>query len=583
MIDPERQENASETSLDESTDRLMRASLARLTFGLSLAAVVLTYVDWLTSVAVSPGKQATLVRKALKKQLRLAIWASRSAFDAEAMPCIEPLPQDRRFRAPAWHRFPYNLIYQSFLLQQQWWFNATTGLAGLSPHHEQALEFGARQLLDMVSPANFPLTNPQVLDKTLSTGGANLMKGAEQFIDDWQRQLQGQAPAGAERFVPGQSVAVTPGQVIYRNSLIELIQYAPATAEVHAEPVLIVPAWIMKYYILDLSPDNSLVRYLVGQGHTVFMISWRNPNGEDRDLGLDDYRRLGIMDSLKVIGAICPEAPVHAVGYCLGGTLLAITGATMARDHDHRLGSMTLLAAQTDFREAGELMLFIDEKQLSFLEDTMWAQGVLDTKQMAGAFQLLRSNDLIWSRLINDYLLGEQRAINDLMAWNADATRMPYRMHSEYLRQLFLDNDLAEGRFTVEGRPVTVSDIRVPIFAVGTEWDHVAPWRSTYKIHLLADTRELTFLLTSGGHNVGIVCPPTDTGRHYRMATATEGDAYVDQETWLARTPEAAGSWWPAWQDWLTAHSSTVQPPPSMGSSDYPPLEPAPGRYVRKE
>ncbi|RAR62982.1 polyhydroxyalkanoate synthase [Onishia taeanensis] len=572
-----------ETSLEESTDRLMRASLARLTSGVSPSAVVLTYVDWLTSVAMSPGKQATLARKAMDKQLRLAMWAGRSALDAEAAPCIEPLPQDRRFRAPAWQRFPYNLIYQSFLLQQQWWCNATTGLAGLSPHHEQALEFGARQLLDMVSPANFPLLNPQVLDKTLSTGGANLMKGVQQFIDDLQRQMTGQKPAGAEQFLPGQAVALTPGMVIYRNDLIELIQYAPSTDEVHAEPVLIVPAWIMKYYILDLSPDNSLVRYLVGKGHTVFMISWRNPTGEDRDLGLDDYQHLGIMDSLKVIGSVCPGAPVHSVGYCLGGTLLAITGATMARDRDHRLGSMTLLAAQTDFREAGELMLFIDDKQLSFLEDTMWTQGVLDTKQMAGAFQLLSSNDLIWSHLINDYLLGEHRPINDLMAWNADATRMPYRMHSEYLRQLFLDNDLAEGRFKVEGRPITVSDIRVPIFAVGTERDHVAPWRSTYKIHLLADTQEITFLLTSGGHNVGIVCPPTDTRHHFRMATASEGDAYVDPETWLERTPETAGSWWPAWQEWLAAHSGDPQAPPSMGSDDYPPLDDAPGRYVLME
>ncbi|MFG6157558.1 PHA/PHB synthase family protein [Halomonas sp. 1390] len=572
-----------ETGLAESADRLMRASLSRLTFGLSPAAMILSYVDWLTSVAVSPGKQAVLVHKAVKKQLRLAAWASHSALDPEATPCIEPLPQDRRFRDPAWRRFPYNLIYQSFLLQQQWWCNATTGLAGLSPHHEQALEFGARQLLDTISPANFLLTNPRVLDKTLATGGANLRKGAEQFLDDWQRQLRGDKPAGAEQFKPGEAVAVTPGRVVYRNHLIELIQYAPATDEVYAEPVLIVPAWIMKYYILDLSPDNSLVRYLVGQGHTVFMISWRNPTGEDREIGLDDYRRLGIMESLAVIGSICPGSPVHGVGYCLGGTLLAIAGATMARDGDQRLASMTLLAAQTDFREAGELMLFIDDKQLSFLEDTMWAQGVLDTKQMAGAFQLLRSNDLIWSRLISEYLLGEHRPLNDLMAWNADATRMPYRMHSEYLRRLFLDNDLAEGRFTVGGRPVAVSDIRLPIFAVGTEWDHVAPWRSTYKIHLLADTPELTFLLTSGGHNVGIVCPPTDSHRHYRMATAAEGEAYIDPETWLARTPETAGSWWPAWQDWLAARSSVRQPPPSMGSSDYPPLADAPGHYVLQE
>ena len=303
----------------------------------------------------------------------------------------------------------------------------------------------------------------------------------------------------------------------------------------------------MKYYILDLSPQNSLVKYLVEHGHTVFMISWKNPGPEDRDLGLEDYRSLGVMEALKAVAAVCPGRKVHAVGYCLGGTILAITAAALARDGDERLQTVTLFAAETDFTEPGELSLFIDETEVAFLEDLMWDQGFLDSKQMAGAFQLLRSNDLIWSRLEREYLLGQREPMNDLMAWNADGTRLPYRMHSEYLRKMFLHNDLAEGRYEVADRPVSLRDIRVPMFAVGTVRDHVAPWQSVYKIHRLTET-DLTFVLTSGGHNAGIVSEPGHPRRSYQMATKKVGDRCVDPQTWQATAPRTEGSWWPAWQ-----------------------------------
>jgi polyhydroxyalkanoate synthase subunit PhaC len=566
-----------------SSDRLLHAAMARLTAGLSPAALALAYADWAIHVAGAPGKQGQLIEKAVRKAIRLAIYAVRQASEPDCAPCIEPLPQDQRFRGAAWQQFPFNMIYQSFLLYQQWWFNATTGIGGVSPHHQQVVSFAARQLLDIVSPTNFVATNPELLEVTLREAGQNLVHGAMNFLADWERALGGRPPAGAESFAPGEIVAVTTGEVVYRNRLIELIQYAPTTAEVRAEPVLIVPAWIMKYYILDLSPGNSLVRYLVERGHTVFMVSWHNPVAEDRDLGMDDYLRLGVLDALKAVQTIVPDRKVDAVGYCLGGTLFSIAAGYLARERNAALNSLTLLAAQTDFTEAGELMLFIDDSQLNYLEDIMWDQGYLDTRQMSGAFQLLRSNDLVWSRAAHDYLMGQRTPMTDLMAWNADTTRMPYRMHSEYLRRLFLDNDLFEGRYMVDGRPIVLQDIRVPMFSVATERDHVAPWRSVYKINLVSEA-DVTFLLTSGGHNAGIVSEPGHDRRHYRVAHHTSDAPYVDPETWYAAAPPEPGSWWPAWATWLERNSTGRAAPPPMGAPDkgYPPLGKAPGRYVHE-
>jgi polyhydroxyalkanoate synthase len=567
-----------------TADRLLRAQLGRLSYGLSPPGLLLVYLDWLVHLAFSPGKQVELGRKFLRKALRFAFYAARRLRDPSTPPTIEPLPQDQRFSSPEWQRWPFNLYYQSFLLVQQWLYNATNGVRGVSRHDEEVVSFVGRQLLDILAPTNFPWTNPEVLKATVEQAGLNLARGFTNYLQDCEGAILGRKPAGTEAFEVGKTVAVTPGKVIYRNRLIELLQYAPTTQNVQAEPILIVPAWIMKYYILDLSPNNSLVKYLVDHGYTVFCISWKNPGAEDRDLSMDDYRRLGVMNALGAISAILPDRKVHAAGYCLGGTLLAIAAAAMARDNDRRLQTVTLFAAETDFKEGGELMLFIDETQVAFLEDIMWDQGYLDTKQMAGTFQLLRSNDLIWSRMVREYLLGQRQTANDLMAWNADATRMPCRMHAEYLRQLFLNNDLAEGRYMVDGRPITLTDIRAPFFAVSTVKDHVAPWRSVYKLHLLADA-DVTFVLTTGGHNAGIVSEPGHPHRSYQIATHVEGEKYTDPDTWQAITPRRDGSWWPAWEAWLREHSSGPVPPPSLGAPQqgYPPLGDAPGVYVRQE
>jgi polyhydroxyalkanoate synthase len=585
-MEREDRDSYSVTALADITDRSLHAALARFTGGLSPAAIGSAYLDWAVHLAGAPGKRLQLLDKAIRKSIRFANYAMRCALEAgQTTRCIEPLSQDRRFAGDDWRTWPFNFISQAFLLQQQWWHNATVGVRGVSKRHQDMLAFGSRQLLDMIAPSNFPLTNPEILERTITTGGLNLAKGMQHFLEDWERAVSGKKPVGTERFVVGKDVAITAGKVVYRNGLIELIQYAPVTENVRPEPILIVPAWIMKYYILDLSPQNSLVKYLTEQGFSVFMISWKNPGPEDRSLTIEDYRSSGILDALEVIGSIVPKRKVHAVGYCLGGTLLSIAAAAMARDGDDRLASVTLLAAQTDFTEAGELTLFIDESQLSFLEDMMWEQGFLDSRQMAGAFHLLRSNDLIWSHVIHDYLLGERQVMTDLMAWNADATRMPYRMHSDYLRKLFLDNDLAEGRFVAGGGPISLTDIRVPVFAVGTERDHVAPWRSTYKINLQTET-EVTYLLTTGGHNVGIVSEIGYAGgRSFRVRKHGPNDHYIDPDRFLIEARQNEGSWWPEWVSWLQKHSGPVTAPPRMGAPEagLPTLGEAPGSYVLQQ
>jgi len=570
------------TAFGEVLDRSLHAAMARFTSGVSPMTLIGAYADWAAHLSYSPGKQLQLAEKALRKGLRLANYAGRRAASPDgSVACIEPLPQDRRFVAAAWRQPPFDLAYQSFLLVQQWWHNATTGVHGVNAKNEKIVAFGTRQWLDVFSPSNHLLTNPEVLERTRAEWGMNLVRGAQNFLEDLERATAGRRQPGVEAFRVGHDVAVTPGKVVFRNRLIELIQYAPATATVRPEPVLIVPAWIMKYYVLDLSPANSLVRYLTRHGYTVFMLSWKNPGPGDRDLSMEDYRMQGVMAALDAISAIVPGPKVHAVGYCIGGTMLSIAAAAMARDGDERLRSASFFAAQTDFTEAGELMLFINESQLAFLEDVMWEQGFLDSRQMAGTFQMLRSNDLIWSRMVRTYLMGEREAMTDLNAWNADATRMPYRQHAEYLRRLFLDNDLAEGRFPAAGRPVALSDIRVPVFSVGTESDHVAPWRSVYKIHLLTDT-EVTFLLTNGGHNAGIVSEPGHPHRRYRVSTKRPQDHYVDPDVWLTAESPHEGSWWPEWVRWLDARSGAPVAPPPMGAagSAYAAIADAPGTYV---
>lgn len=561
----------------ETVDRVGRSMIARFTGGLSPHAEAAAWFDWLSHFTRAPGRQLELAALGAVLAVRLAALMS-----GNAVPLLKPEPNDHRFADPSWQGVPFLWWQQAFLAQEEWWRSATRPLRGMKARDVERVGFMVHQFLDAFSPSNVPSLNPVVIERTLNEAGANLVRGMGYLVDDWRRAVTMTPPEPDKRFRVGETVAATPGQVIFRNELMELIQYSPATPDVLAEPVLIVPAWIMKYYVLDLEPQRSLVRYLVDRGITVFMISWRNPTPADRNVAFDAYRTEGVLAALGVVNAVVPGRKVHACGYCLGGTLLAIAAAAMARDDDDRLKTVTLLAGQTDFSEAGELMLFVDDSQVAFVEDMMWDQGVLDSSQMSAAFRALRSDDLVWSKMTRNYLLGERETMSDLLAWNADPTRLPYLMHAQYLRGLFLENRLTAGRFAVEGSVIALKDLRVPMFVVGTETDHIAPWQSVYKVHLFTDN-ELTFLLTNGGHNAGIVSEPGHAGRHYDIATREVGARYMDATTWRSRATRVDGSWWPEWESWLVARSEAQRTaPPAMGAParGIPPLCPAPGTFV---
>jgi len=563
-------------------EREFRAMLAKMTGGVAPQDYGAAFWDWWLNLARSPGKQLELQQTAMKQAMDL--WRFH-AEAAQGKPMAPTENGDRRFSSPAWQQYPFNVYAQAFQSGMALLEQSARSVEGVEPRNARLVEFAARQAAESLSPANNPLTNPEVLQQTVAERGQNLARGYKHFLDDIERTLSGGDAPGAEEFKVGEKVAVTEGQVIFRNDLIELIQYAPTTPDVHAEPVLIVPAWIMKYYILDLSPKNSLVAWLVDQGFTVFMMSWKNPTAADRELGMDDYIRKGLYAALDVVATVVPDRGIHAVGYCIGGTLLSIAAAALADWGDSRIQDITLFAAQTDFSEPGELSLYISPAQVEMLEALMYKEGVLDSKQMGGAFAMLRAHDLLWQPAVKSYLKGERDGMIDLMAWNADGTRMPWKMHTEYLVGLYLQNDLAEGRFKVEGETVNLNDIRVPMFVVGTETDHVAPWKSVYKVSGLTSSPEFTFLLTSGGHNAGIVSGPVHPKRRHRVRTARANEPKLAADAWFETTAPLPGSWWPAWADWLKQHSTAERvPPPAMGATEagYAPIGEAPGEYVKQ-
>lgn len=575
VCDPCAERNPTEELLRD-LDRRLRGRFAHLTGGQSPWAALQAWEDWLFHLSVSPARQIELLWR----------WSESLQSLAEGMQArdpsewaFKPQPGDRRFRSPGWSRPPYHIYAQLHLAAEAQWRAATSCLRGVAEHHARRVSFMGSAFLNALAPVNFPWSNPDVLDAALASGGQNFIAGLTSFWKDVASQGGHTQFGGHNHWRVGETMATTAGEVIYRNDLFELIQYLPRTKAVHSEPVLIVPAWIMKYYILDITPEDSFVGWLLSQGFTVYIMSWKNPGPDLRETTFDDYRRYGVMTALDVVHKANHGASVHGIGYCLGGTILAIAAAAMGRKKDSRLASLTLFAAQTDFREAGELLLFIDESQVALLEDMMHLEGSLDARNMAGAFSILRAHELLYSRIVDRYLLGRPYEPGPLDAWLADPTRMPARMHSDYLRQLFMENSFTHGELSVDGEFVAVKDIRVPVFALGAERDHIAPWRSVYRIGLHG-TAETTFVLTGGGHNTSVVSPPGKDGAYYYTGPRIGETSYLEPDAWLTLASRQSGSWWPEWLGWLkekTAPDPPVAPPMPPAS-----LGAAPGVYVHE-
>lgn len=575
----------------KAIDEMVHQHISKAAMGFSPISLALAYVDWAMHLAVSPGRQMELAQKAVELMQNELKQVAKSDKNEPVVP-----EKDPRFSAPAWSQWPFNVMKGGFKASDAWLQDATK-VDGMSEHRQEMVSFFSRQLLDAWSPSNWPVTNPEVLTQSVETSGKSLMQGYQLFMKDLQQARISSNVANPKNLSPlpltvGRDVAITLGKVVFRNNLIELIQYQPTTKKVAAEPILIIPSTIMKYYILDLSPHNSMVRYLIEQGFTVFMISWRNPDADDRHLGMDDYLQTGVMDAMRQVRKIADAPKIHTMGYCLGGTFLAIVAALLGSKEflkqevktDHKktlplpeLASVTLLAAQTDFSEAGELDIFIDDDQLKTLREQISRKGYLSGRQMAATFQFLHARDLIWSRNTRRYLLGEEETSNDLMSWNADTTRLPERMHSEYLDTLFLNDDLSEGHYQVSGNPVALMNLKMPLMVVGTVRDHVSPWKSVYKIHLYTDT-DTTFILASGGHNAGIVSEPGHAKRNYQLHRMPQGHDWIDADDWLEIAAHHEGSWWEAWNTWLKEQSSQQIPAREIDAKAS--LCDAPGEYI---
>ncbi|WP_191084819.1 PHA/PHB synthase family protein [Roseococcus microcysteis] len=512
----------------------------------------------------------------------ITLWShtARRMMGGDPGPVIEEPRGDRRFKDDAWRENEvFDFIRQSYLLAARYFTTAVNSADGLDEKTAQKVDFYTRQFVDAMSPANFVLTNPEVLRRTAETGGTNLLKGLSNLLADLERgkgKLRIRMTDDS-KFRVGENIAVTPGQVVFQNDLMQLIQYNPTTETVLKRPLVIFPPWINKFYILDLRPKNSFIRWAVDQGHTVFVASWVNPDESLADKGFDDYMREGVLAALDAIEAATGEREVNAIGYCLGGTLLATTLAHMAVRRDNRIKSATYFVTLTDFAQPGELGVFIDEEQLTALEGKMDKRGFLDGREMATTFNMLRANDLIWSFVVNNYLMGQDPFPFDLLYWNDDSTRMPARMHSFYLRRMYQQNDLIKPNvLELLGTKIDLRKIKVPTYMISTREDHIAPWKSTYRATQVYGGK-VRFVLAASGHIAGVVNPP-DSGKYSHWINE---DLPPDPEAWLAGATELAGSWWPDWHRWASAMDNTQVPARKPGDGQLKPIEAAPGSYVR--
>ncbi len=491
-----------------------------------------------------------------------------------------PEDDDVRFRDPAWQEHPYfDLLKQNYLLAAQGVVRAFHDINGLDEHTRQKVEFFTRQFVDALAPTNFAATNPEVLRATLESKGENLVRGLQNLCRDSEAEGKLRIMmSDPEAFEVGVNIATTPGAVIYQNEMMQLLQYEPATETVFKRPVLVVPPWINKYYILDLQPKNSFVRWLVEQGHTVFVISWVNPGAGHADKSFEDYLLDGTLAALDAIEQATGERECNAIGYCLGGTLVASTLAYLQARDEQRVNAATYLTTLIDFAEPGELGVFIDEQQIENLEKQMQRDGYLDGKSMSATFNMLRANDLVWSFYVHNYLLGRDPVAFDLLYWNADATRMPANMHSFYLRNMYLNNALREpGGIELAGVPIDISRVAVPAYFLSAEQDHIAPWRATFNgAGLLAGP--VRFVLGDSGHIAGVINPPGKKKYGFRTGPET---GLADADAWLRGSQRHSGSWWPDWHAWITPYAGERVAQRRPGDGGLKPLEKAPGSYVK--
>jgi polyhydroxyalkanoate synthase len=495
-------------------------------------------------------------------------------------PLVKPDPKDKRFDDPEWSQNQFfDFLKQAYLLTTDWANKLVHDAKGLDPHTQHKAEFYVRQIANAISPSNFVLTNPELFRETFSSNAANLVRGMQMLAEDiaaGHGELRIRQ-SDATMFEIGRNLALTPGKVIFENELMQLIQYSPSTPTVLTRPLLIVPPWINKFYILDLTPEKSFIKWCVAQGLTVFVISWVNPDEHLAKKSFEDYMREGPLAALDVVEQATGEREVHALGYCVGGTLLAAALAYMAAQNDNRIASATLLTAQVDFTHAGDLKVFVDEEQIAAREREMNERGYLEGRKMATAFNLLRSNDLIWPYVISNYLKGKEPAPFDLLYWNSDPTRMPAANHSFYLRNCYLENKLSKGEMEIGGRKLNLKDIAIPIYNLATREDHIAPARSVM-LGCKFFGGKVRFVLTGSGHIAGVINPP-DKVKYQYWTGPKPASANVDR--WLSKAKEHPGSWWSDWFAWLKAHDPSEVPAREPGGGRFAAVEEAPGRYVK--
>ncbi len=572
-------------SIAERSQRLVQAFLARQ----DGAAGSLGHGDPMNiGEAFLALTQQMMTDPAKLVQAQVALWqdymtlwqnTTRQFLGESVAPMVTPEKDDRRFKDESWsENGVFDFIKQSYLLTSRWMVDTVRDVEGLDDQTAKKVDFYTRQFADAMAPTNFATTNPEVLRATLESGGENLVKGLENMLADLERG-DGKlriSMVDDDAFEVGGNIATTPGKVVAQTELMQLIQYEPTTEKVHKRPLLIIPPWINKFYILDLRPKNSFIRWAVDQGHTVFVVSWVNPDEKLAAKSFEDYMLEGPLAALDAIEKATGEREANAIGYCLGGTLLAATLGYMAATDDNRIKSATFFVSLIDFAEPGELGVFIDDEQVASLEGRMDERGYLEGSEMATTFNMLRANDLIWSFVINNYLLGKDPFPFDLLYWNSDSTRMPAAMHKFYLRKMYIENKLLEpGGISLNGVPIDLSKVNVPKFLLSTREDHIAPWKSTYTgVHAYGGP--VKFCLAASGHIAGVV-NPADSGKYSHWMNSKKPK---DPEAWLAGATEHPGSWWPEWDKWIARHGGGKVPARAPGDGELDPIEDAPGSYV---